>query len=49
MFVSRRVMFIWDVFKQVYDFLFFSLKRTKLCLSFDWDLSKDHKVSLKQG
>ena len=25
--------------KQVYDFLFFSLKRTKLYLSFDWDLS----------
>ena len=46
MFVSRGVMFIWDLLfglfkrivrneKQVYDFLFFSLKRTKLYLSFD--------------
>ena len=52
MFVSRGVMFTWDLLfclfkhiasnekidffiKKVYGFLFFSLKRTKLYLSFD--------------
>ena len=32
--------------KQVYGFLFFSLKRTKFNLSFDWDLAIHLKIEI---